>query len=578
MQNKLIHIILITLLVASCQHSTPTVSNPAALYIIHTNDIHTNIDKAITYDQIAALKKSLGSTGANVLLLDNGDYIQGTPYGSIDKGESIIGIMEKCGYDAAGIGNHETDFGIDILKQRISDASFPILSCNFWKLDSSGNKSELLGKPYQIFKFEDYSVAVVGISTPETIASGQKRYFFDENDKPLYSFSGDADGSEFYENIQEYVDAARSEGADYVIALGHLGVAAASAPWRSYDVIRNTNGIDAFIDGHSHSLVCETVSNKDGKQIPLSQTGCYLSHLGLISMNSEGEFSAEILDELSDSDASTKALCSQLIAKVDEAFGEVIAESEINFRIDDENGNRLVRKMTTNASRLSTDAFYYYVCEVSQIPADIAIYNSGGVRNNVDAGKWSYKSCQNILAFSNLLCVISCSGQTIKDALEWGAQVCPDEEAGPLVQCAMMSYEVNTSITSTVQKDEYDQWAGAPTGEYRVRNIKIFNTTSGEYENLDPDKIYKVAGVDYILLNSGSGMTMWDKDPNFEVVLTDVGIDNMALAEYIKAFEDSDGNGLPNIASSTSPLAKYSSYPLNYEITGNDGSRIKFVQ
>ncbi|MDR0889676.1 MAG: S-layer homology domain-containing protein, partial [Oscillospiraceae bacterium] len=232
------------------------------IVILYTNDVHTYIDKALSYANIADLKAQMSGAAKGAFLLDAGDHVQGTAYGAMDKGETIIELMNAAGYDLATLGNHEFDYGMDRALELTTAAAFPYVSANFRTV--ADNKTVF--DAYEVFTVGDVKIAVVGITTPESITKSTPAYFMDEaQENWVYSIDGGADGAALYASVQEAVDAAKAEGVDYVIALGHLGIDPSSAPWTSEELIANTNGIDAFIDGHSHSSVAnKAVKNKDG--------------------------------------------------------------------------------------------------------------------------------------------------------------------------------------------------------------------------------------------------------------------------------------------------------------------------
>jgi len=557
------------------------------LYILHTNDVHCYIDKTLGYASVSQMKKDLENKGYNVLLVDVGDYLQGAVYSVIDSGRSMVRLMEQSDYDIATIGNHETDFGMQHLLDIIENTSLPIVSCNIWNTDASGNKTTLITKPYKIFDFTDYKVAVVGITTPET-KGGNPLFFVDENNNPKYSFSEKGD-TELYDDVQNAVDNAISEGAGYVIALGHLGIDEYSGKWTSYNVIANTRGIDAFIDGHSHSVVSMSttdvnniskyakVANLHGDSIPLAQTGCYFSHVGLVTMDSTGRFTTSLYDDYPSKDATVENENTRIVTDVDNLLSKQVAEADIEFVIYDENGKRLIRTDNTNLGRLVSDAFYYYANCISNIDCDVAIVNGGGIRTTVEAGMWSYKSCKSVMPFQNTFSIITCTGKTIKEVLEWCSRATPTEEMGAFAQVAGLTYEIDTTIVSTVQETSDGTWGGSPTGEYRVKNIKIYDKEKDSFEDLNESKVYRVCGTDYSLTDGGDGLSMFQADDTYSVIETGIGIDYICIANYLLAFTDDDGNDIPNIKSDCSPLKSlYKSYPLNYEYKYNDSSRIKF--
>ena len=246
----------------------------AAVTILYTNDTHTYIDgenPELNYASLAALKKSIEDSGQEVILVDAGDHVQGTAYGSMDSGASIIRLMNEVGYDVATLGNHEFDYGMERAQQIIAEANFPYLSCNWVSLQGLGGR---VLPDMSLVYTGGVTVAFVGITTPETFTKSTPAYFMNKKQtKFIYDILGGEDGQKLYDAVQKSVNKAKLV-ADYVIGLGHLGVDPSSSPWTSEEVIAHTTGFDAFIDGHSHStLVNKQVADASGKMVTLTQTG-----------------------------------------------------------------------------------------------------------------------------------------------------------------------------------------------------------------------------------------------------------------------------------------------------------------
>ena len=225
--------------------SAETAPEERDLIILFTSDVHCGIDQGWGYAGLYAVKENL-SKNYNVLLVDDGDSIQGEPIGTMTQGEAIIDIMNVMGYDVAIPGNHEFDYGVDRFLELERKANFPYISCNFNK------EGELLFEPWLMKEIGGMKIAFVGVTTPDTLRSSTPKYFMDENGNFIYGFMQDADGTAIYNAVQQSVDAARAEGADYVIVMGHMGNETECAPWMYSDVISHCSGIDAFLDGHSH--------------------------------------------------------------------------------------------------------------------------------------------------------------------------------------------------------------------------------------------------------------------------------------------------------------------------------------
>ena len=533
--------------------------------ILYTNDVHTYIDKQspkLTYAAIAALKKSYQDDGKNVLLVDAGDHVQGTAYGSMDEGATIIQLMNAAGYDAATPGNHEFDYGMDRAKELMADADYPYLSCNWVNLPL--NNRVLSDVKY--FRIGGRTIAFVGITTPETITKSTPAYFMDKNQKRyVYDILGGEDGQKLYSAVQKSINKARMI-ADYVIGLGHLGVDPSSSPWTSKEVIEHTSGLDAFIDGHSHTVMeCEWVKDLSGKAVALTQTGSYFANVGGMTIKADGSIATQLVPTYDGLDSAVAGIQTEWVSAVDDMLGEKIAVAETNFYISDPaTGKRRIRLGETNLGDFVADGIYSYFNEVEQLHCDLAIMNGGGIRADVNAGDWSFKTCKQVSPFGNVACLMSVTGKQIQDALEFAARfVGPDgQENGGFLHVAGATYEIHTDIPNTVQTDDKNVWIGSATGTPRVQNVKIYDKTSGTYVPLDEGKTYALAGMNYTLRNLGDGFAMFD---GAELIKDYVAEDYLVMSTYAMSFGGVDGEGLPHLTTANSPLADYPGYLLNYE-------------
>ena len=533
--------------------------------ILYTNDVHTYIDKQspkLTYAAIAALKKSYQDDGKNVLLVDAGDHVQGTAYGSMDEGATIIQLMNAAGYDAATPGNHEFDYGMDRAKELMADADYPYLSCNWVNLPL--NNRVLSDVKY--FRIGGRTIAFVGITTPETITKSTPAYFMDKNQKRyVYDILGGEDGQKLYSAVQKSINKARVI-ADYVIGLGHLGVDPSSSPWTSKEVIEHTSGLDAFIDGHSHTVMeCEWVKDLSGKAVALTQTGSYFANVGEMTIKADGSIATQLVPTYDGLDSAVAGIQTEWVSAVDDMLGEKIAVAETNFYISDPaTGKRRIRLGETNLGDFVADGIYSYFNEVEQLHCDVAIMNGGGIRADVNAGDWSFKTCKQVSPFGNVACLMSVTGKQIQDALEFAARfVGPDgQENGGFLHVAGATYEIHTDIPNTVQTDDKNVWIGSATGTPRVQNVKIYDKTSGTYVPLDEGKTYALAGMNYTLRNLGDGFAMFD---GAELIKDYVAEDYLVMSTYAMSFGGVDGEGLPHLTTANSPLADYPGYLLNYE-------------
>ncbi|MDY2629658.1 MAG: bifunctional UDP-sugar hydrolase/5'-nucleotidase [Lachnospiraceae bacterium] len=533
------------------------------LTILYTNDVHTYLDQSLSYADVSGMKKGYEDAGENVLLVDAGDHIQGTAYGSMDEGAAVIELMNAAGYDLAVPGNHEFDYGMDRTLEIIDEADFPYISCNFYSIE----KESTVLDSCEIFEFDGSRIAFVGIATPESITKSTPALFMNgDQTEYIYDIFGGEDGQLLYDTVQNAIDDAYAAGADYVIGLGHLGIDPSSAPWTSEEVIANTTGLDAFIDGHSHSTVpMKEVEDAAGNPVVLTQTGSRFAAIGKMTI-SGSDITAELVTEYNgEKDADVAAMQNRWIENVDTQLGSKIASSEIDFTVNnpEDSSDRIIREMETNLGDLNADAYYYYFNEVEDIDCDITFMNGGGIRAGIEAGDWTYKTCKTVNPFGNVVCLMEVSGQQILDALEFGARFAGSgEECGGFLHVAGLTYGINTDIENTVQVDEKGIWIGAPTGEYRVHDVNIYDKESGEYIPLDVNKTYTLGGINYTLRNLGDGFAMF----NDAVLVKDYcGEDYMIFAQYLQAFDGTDAEGYPVICTGNSPLSVYENYLLNYE-------------
>lgn len=533
--------------------------------ILYTNDVHTYIDKQspkLTYAAIADLKQSYQNAGKDVLLVDAGDHVQGTAYGSMDEGASIIKLMNAAGYDAATPGNHEFDYGMARAKAIMKEADFPYLSCNWVDL-----RTGLRVLPsVKVFVRGGRRIAFVGVTTPETFTKSTPAYFMDKAQrKYIYDIQGGDDGKKLYDAVQKAINKAKLL-ADVVIGLGHLGVDPSSSPWTSEEVIAHTSGFDAFIDGHSHTVMeNKQVKDASGKAVTLTQTGSYFANVGEMTIAADGTITTKLIPTHEGMDAGIAAMQTGWVNTVDDMLGEKIAVGDTNFYVSDPAiGKRRIRSAETNLGDFVADGIYTYFNEVEKLHCDVAIMNGGGIRADVPAGDWTFKTCKQVSPFGNVACLMSVTGKQIQDALEFAARFAGEggKENGGFLQVAGATYEIHTDIPNTVQTDEKNVWIGSATGTPRVQNVKIYDKASGSYLPLDPAATYALAGMNYTLRNLGDGFAMFD---GAELIKDYVSEDYLVMATYAMTFDGVDAAGLPHLSSANSPLAAYPGYLLNYE-------------
>lgn len=501
------------------------------LVILHTNDVHCNIeqvkddDGAVTnigYAGVAACKAEMEAEYGkeNVTLVDAGDAIQGGPIGTLTKGSALVEIMNKAGYDLAVPGNHEFDYGMDTFLALAKDtAEYTYLCSNFTDLEGNA-----VFDAYTVRTYGDVKVGYVGIDTPESFVKSTPTYFQDADGNYIYSFQQGNSGKDLYDAVQKAVDAAKADGADYVVAIGHLGDDGSTQEWKAQTVIANTTGIDVFIDGHSHEEIEKTAANKDGKDVVWAQTGTKLANIGKIVIDTaSGEITHELVSGYDKQDETVAAFVKEKTDAFEAELTKVVAKSEVALTTLDANGDRLVRSGETNLGDLCADAYRV------MLGADVAFVNGGGVRADIAAGDITYSDIISVHPFGNEACLVETTGQHILDALEMSARLYPEENGG-FMQVSGLTYTINESTPSSVKTNEEGEFVSVD-GDYRVTGVTIGG------EPLDVSKTYTLASHNYMLKSGGDGFVMFKTDT---LLKDSVMLDNAVLINYI--VEELGGN------------------------------------
>ena len=497
------------------------------ILILFTSDVHCGIDQGWGYAGLYAVKENL-SKDYNVLLVDDGDAIQGEPIGTMTTGEAIIDIMNVMGYDVAIPGNHEFDYGMERFLELAEKANFPYISCNFNK------EGELVFEPWIMKEIGGLKIAFVGVTTPYTLRSSTPRYFMDNSGNYIYGFLQDETGEGVYNAVQESVDAARAEGADYVIVMGHIGNETECAPWMYSDVISHVSGIDAWLDGHSHDTDQVIMQDKDGKDVVRTACGTKLANIGALHITRDGKISSELYSwnssvaapKLLNIDNAAAEAVSVATDELNAKLAEVVANTTVDLIIndpvaktDDGKAVRIIRRAETNLGDLCADAYLDQSGE-----ADIAFVNGGGIRVPINKGDITLNDILKVHPFGNSLTVIEVTGQQVLDALEWSVHALPGEFGG-FDHVAGLTFEYDATIDSPCVQDEKGFFDHVDeTMERRVRNVLVAG------EPIDPEAVYKLASHDYQLLNNGDGYTMYD---GAKVLQESVKLDNQVLIDYI---------------------------------------------
>ena len=544
--SKRILAVLLVLVLALGLMGTGAFAAEGDIVILHTNDVHCGLHDGLGYDGLAAYMKEMEAEyGAdNVTLIDAGDAVQGAAIGTLSEGEYLIDIMNYLGYDFLVPGNHEFDYkGVPRLLELDAMSDVGYYACNFIDLQTG----EPVFDAYKLITYGETTVAYVGICTPETFTKSTPAYFQDEDGNFIYSFCEGNNGQDLYDAVQKAIDDAKAEGADYVIAVGHLGDSEESAPWRSEDVIANVSGLSAFIDGHSHSTVSgKAVTDKDGNTVLLNQTGTELAAIGKIVLSADGSVTAELITGYTEKDPETTEFIAGIEAEYEDLTNEVVANTDIALTTMGADGNRAVRNKETNLGDLCADSIRYAV------DSDIAILGGGGIRADLPvdhtdpesenyiagakAGDITYGDILAVHPYNNSLCSAEITGAQLLDVLEMSCFATPGESGG-FMQVSGLTFTIDTSVPTPVVTDEKGQFVEIPEGAARRVSDVMVNG-----EPLDLDKTYTLGSTGYYLKEAGDGFTMLTTLP---LVQEDVQLDSQALIAF---FDYLGADGLEDYA------------------------------
>ncbi|MBQ9457554.1 MAG: bifunctional metallophosphatase/5'-nucleotidase [Bacilli bacterium] len=495
------------------------------IHILYTTDVHCGLTDHLGYSGIVSYKEELAKTGY-VSLVDAGDFLQGDYVGAVSNGKYLIDVMNEAGYEVAALGNHEFDYGMDELKQRIAEFKGDIVSANVRYIGSHENKLSAV-KPYVIKTYGTKKVGYVGITTPHTIVESSPKNFM-EDGKQAYDFSAET-ASQFYELIQTNIDACKRDGADYVILLSHLGSPASYTPYSSKEVIANTSGAIAALDGHAHvDLPWTTVKNGKGEDTLLVDTGYKLNDFATLTLGKDGNISFKFVNDYTGKSEKMDAFLAEINQKVEEEGNKVVAHIDVDLDASGEKGHRPVRMKETPIGNMIADAYR------SMAESDIGVVNGGGIRESLAKGDVTYRQIKNVHPFGNLLKKKKTTGAHILDHLELGVKNLTRNEQGELtgefggfVHVSGLKYSINTAIPSGVVLNEQEQFVRVD-GPRRVYDVKVLQ--NGAYVDLDPNATYTIASHDFLLDNGGDGAAMYMQD---ESIPWDTPFDYEVVIDYI---------------------------------------------
>lgn len=484
-------------LIAACSPKTVPAGGAGKaaqdIIILYENDVHCSVDG---YAELGALKAEMKQRTPYVALVSAGDFVQGGSLGAISKGGYIIDIMNAVGYDFVTLGNHEFDYAIPRMKELMKTLKATAVCCNLIDLKTD----QRLFKPYGILDFGGTKVAFVGAATPYSFNSSTPAYFQDEKGNYVYSLCADT----YYDTFQNFVNDARLQGADYVIALTHLGEDVEYDPINSQTLAANTYGIDVIIDGHSHTIApCRPLTNKIGQTVLYTQTGAHFENLGVLTISPDGKLKTELIStkDYGKKDPAVQATIDRVKKEYAQMGARKIAHSEVMLPAKNEQGDWLVRKYETSLGDLCADAFRV------TLGTDIAMVGGGSIRKDLPAGDICYDDIFNVFPFNNTTCIATLTGQQILDALEFGVGAWPTDFGG-FLHVSGMTYEFDGSVESPVVYDVNKAFVRIDAGERRIFNVRVLDPQTGSYDPIDPKREYTVGGTTYLLRDAGDGYEM----------------------------------------------------------------------
>ena len=507
--NKLKYLLpLVVFGVFSCSGKQPQVegssnalASPRSIVVVYENDVHCQMDG---YAKFAGLRDAIADT-ADVLTVSSGDFLQGGAMGSISRGGYVVALMNAVGYDVVTLGNHEFDYKIPRLMELSDSLNATIVSAN---LVQKGTSTPLF-KPYVLRQVGSKKIAFVGVLTPQTLV-GESYAFADESLKTLY----DIPAENIFKLVQSAVDDARKAGADYVILLSHLGLV---PPVSSVEVVQKTTGIDAVLDGHSHSVVNEEfVLNSNGDSVLLSQTGTKFQNVGMLDITRNGKFHSRLIpmDSVVVVNHKVATVHDSLLALTAADLQKVVSNTKFELTINGDDGKRLVRKDETNLGDLAADAMRF------SVGAQIGIENGGSVRVTIPAGDVKYQDVLNVMPFGNGMCLIRATGRQIKDALAQGASKLPDESGG-FLHVSGLRYTVVVDTKN-----------GGDAARVRVENVQV--ETEKGLVAIDEEALYTVGLSSYVAYEGGE-ITAFRES---EIIMDKVMTDDEAMVKFLKSLGD----------------------------------------
>lgn len=506
--TKLVCFLSLALLVG-CKPETP-IDDPQKedVVIIFENDVHGAIDG---YPLFAGYRDAMKVQYKYVVTVSCGDFLSGSSRCNFDSCRSLTSILSSVGYDYNVIGNHEFDNSVSMMLNRLQTIGAKTLCCNFADLRTG----EQIFDGHDVQQYGNIRVGFVGVTMPQMISLIPLSRVTDESGNIIYDF-----GSNNIEKlIQAEVDAAISEGADYVILLSHVG------EWLMEGIIKSVRGVNAILDAHAHTVQPGAYfTDADGKQVLWTSTGTNFQNVGKLIISTDGKISSSLIgrEQITDRSSKVQTEVDKANAEYDDFTNVKIGVAEENFVVWDKNG--------INLARTQECALGDFVAEASRtmLGADIGFVNGGGLRTEIEAGDITFNTIFAVLPFLNEMCVVEVTGQSLLDALEMSYRMIPVENGG-FLQVAGLKVEIDTTIATTVVLDANGVFQSV-AGERRVKNVMV-QDKSGNFAPLDSAGRYTIAGTKYVLLEQGDGLVFAGAT---EVSTQQSYIDVYLVVDYIK--------------------------------------------
>lgn len=502
------------LLVWACGSEKPD----SAIVIIYDNDVHCAVDG---YSRFSAVAAMAALETPYVTKVSCGDFIQGDIIGSATQGMAVVDIMNLVGYDVVTLGNHEFDYGVPRMVELMDSLDASVVCANFRDLSDGKPCFE----PFHIIKYGDVKIAYLGVTTTTTATNTSPQTFRDSEGKLQYDFSL----QNFFTHIQSCVNRARARGADYVIALSHLGDLVYGEHPTSLDLIEQTYGIDVVLDGHAHSVISDTgVINAVGDTILLASSGTKFQNIGKLTLSTEGKFFSELIPtEMGTLPVDNKIyfFVEELMESIVKQGERVVGRSKVNLPYVDANDAKLSYLSQTSIGDFCADAYRVV------LGTDVAVVNAGGIRASIEKGELTFNDLYSVFPFNNIACTAKIAGAELLDAMEFAVSSLPEGD-GNFMQVSGMRFDVDCSIPSPAIMGIDGLYAYVGDGTRRVTNLQIFDSQRELYEDVVLEKEYTIASYSYLLKDLGAAGIFRQAD----ILCEDCGHDVDILATYLENY------------------------------------------